>query len=113
MERIRDALRPGGLFNAREPVAYAGWLKAIRRLVPVHVPATPDEQPLRQSEFRIIESVFPNLHREYYGILARADRLTGNLRIIGALARIDRFFLRFPVARSLAGNAVIWAEKPA
>ena len=111
MKRIHGALRTGGLFIAREPVAYAPWLKAIRSVVPVHVPTTPDEQPLRASEFEIIESVFPDLKRQYYRILARADRVTASLRIIALLAKLDRLLLKVPMAQSLAGNVVMWAKK--
>ena len=59
---------------AREPVAYAGWLKAVRGLVPVTVDATDDEQPLREREFAVIAERFPGLRRRYFRILARADR---------------------------------------
>jgi 2-polyprenyl-3-methyl-5-hydroxy-6-metoxy-1,4-benzoquinol methylase len=111
MARIHRALRPGGMFIAREPIAYAAWLRALRSLVPVHVEVTPDEQPFRKSEFDVVRKHFPNLQRCHYRLLARLDRVTGNLGILRWLARIDRALLAVPGFRSLAGTAVLWATR--
>src|SRR5262245_25806255 len=111
MRRLARALRPGGLFVAREPLAYAGWLKALRRLVPVRVDATPDEQPLRPAEVALVRQHFPTLQCRHFRILARMDRLTGSLPVLRAAARLDNLLLRLPGAAALAGNAVLWARK--
>lgn len=111
MDGVLRWLRPGGLFIAREPVAYAGWLKAVRGLVPVKVDATPDEQPLRAAEVATIAARFPDLRRRYFRILARADRLGAGLGVLRGLARIDNALLRLPGAKRLAGNVVMWGVK--
>jgi 2-polyprenyl-3-methyl-5-hydroxy-6-metoxy-1,4-benzoquinol methylase len=111
LARLAQALRPGGLFVAREPLAYAGWLKALRRLVPVRVDATPDEQPLRPQEVALVRRHFPRLQCRHFRILARLDRLTGRLPLLRAAARLDNLLLRLPGAAALAGNVVLWARK--
>jgi 2-polyprenyl-3-methyl-5-hydroxy-6-metoxy-1,4-benzoquinol methylase len=108
--KLRAMLRPGGWFIAREPVAYAGVLKALRRLVPVRVDVTPDEQPLRAGELALIRETFPGLAERYFRILARMDRVTDNLRVVARCAAVDNFLLRWPAARRLAGHAVLWAR---
>lgn len=111
MDGVRRWLKPGGVFVAREPVAYAGWLKAVRGLVPVTVDATDDEQPLRPAEFAVIAARFPDLRRRYFRILARADRLGAGLPVLRGLARIDNALLALPGAKGLAGNVVVWGTK--
>lgn len=112
LARFARALRPGGLLIMREPMAYAGWLQAIRRLVPVQVDATPDEQPLRSQEVALVRQHFPGLQYRYFRILARLDRLTTRLPILRAAARLDNLLLCLPGMTGLAGNAVLWARKP-
>ena len=111
MDGVRRWLKPGGVFVAREPVAYAGWLKAVRGLVPVTVDATDDEQPLREREFAVIAERFPGLRRRYFRILARADRLGAGLPVLRGLARLDNALLMLPGTKGLAGNVVVWAQK--
>lgn len=111
LEKAKRALKPGGIFIAREPLAYAGWLKSLRRQVPVEVDATDDEQPFRQQELDTIAKHFPNYDSKAFRLLARADRLTQKMGLLKGLARLDNLILKLPHTRALAGNIVIWARK--
>jgi SAM-dependent methyltransferase len=111
LSRLTRALRPGGLFLCREPIAYAGWLQALRRLVPVQVDVTPDEQPLRPGELAIVRRHFPTLQCRHFRILGRLDRVTRRLPLLRMAGRVDNLLLRLPGAGSLAGNVVLWGRK--
>jgi SAM-dependent methyltransferase len=111
VSKMWTALKPGGRFIAREPVQYSGWLKSMRRLVPVRVDTTPDEKPFGPEEFAIMEKHFPGLHRRSFRIFARIDRITQRLPVIAWAARLDNLLFCIPGCKSLAGNAVMWAEK--
>jgi SAM-dependent methyltransferase len=111
LDKVHRCLKPGGLFVAREPLAYARWLKRLRYFVPVKVEATDDEQPLRESELRIIRQRFPNVQMKYYRVMARADRLGASLAVLRSLARLDNLILSIPGSAALAANAVLWGYK--
>jgi 2-polyprenyl-3-methyl-5-hydroxy-6-metoxy-1,4-benzoquinol methylase len=110
--RLYAALRPGGLFVAREPIAYARWLKWVRRLTPVREEATPDEQPLRPQDFAVLRRHFGPLRSRPFRLLARVDRLTRRLPLIALAARVDNLLFALPGLKRLAGNVVVWARKP-
>ena len=111
MSTIHTALRPGGMFIAREPLAYAAWLKSVRRAVPLHLPETPDEQPLRPSELAIMKKHFPRLNQRYYRLFARLDMVTQNLAFVRMAARLDNLLFGIPGVRGLAGDILVWGTK--
>jgi len=111
MNKIDRALKPGGMFIASEPIAYARWLKALRQLVPVRTDVTPDEQPFRDSEFAIVRKYFPDLQLRHFRILRRADCITTYLPVLRILGRVDNLLLRLPGTTALAGNVVMWSTK--
>lgn len=111
MDRVSSRLREGGLFIAREPIAYAGWLKRLRQSLPIVAHDTPDGQPLRAQDIELIRRHFPDLQQRYYRITARADALTGNMLLLRQLARLDNLLLLAPGMSALAGNAVMWANR--
>ena len=111
MTRIRRCLKPGGKFLSREPVAYAAWLKKLRRALPVKMNETAGERPLRAAEFEIIQKHFPNLKTWYFRLSARIDSVTENLGLIRQAARVDNLLLKIPGAKRLAGDVVLFATK--
>jgi 2-polyprenyl-3-methyl-5-hydroxy-6-metoxy-1,4-benzoquinol methylase len=113
MDKFRKALKPQGLFIAREPVAYPAWLKTIRKAMGPIVPYehSPGEQPLRDQEFSIIRKHFPSLDKKYFRISARIDVLHPPRYVFEFAARIDSMLLLLPGVHRFAGNAVLWAYK--
>jgi 2-polyprenyl-3-methyl-5-hydroxy-6-metoxy-1,4-benzoquinol methylase len=111
MDQITSHLSVDGMFVAREPVAYAGWLKRFRMALPIVSHDTPDGQPLRAQDLDLIRRHFPGLHRRYYRITARADSITGNMTLLRQLARFDNVLLRVPASSAVAGNVVLWGHR--
>ena len=112
MRKVKNALKTGGMFISREPVAYARWLKTVRNLFPVNNQEDlSDQQPLGAAEFSILYKHFPDIRMRHYRLMARVDCITNNLSLIRVLARLDNLLLRLPGSSSLAGDVVMWASK--
>jgi 2-polyprenyl-3-methyl-5-hydroxy-6-metoxy-1,4-benzoquinol methylase len=110
IHKLKRALRPGGLFLAREPLQYVRWLKWLRRFVPVRVDATPDEQPLRRRELDILRDAFADLRCRPFRIVGRLDRAVASHWVLARCAQLDNALLRVPGAHRLAGHAVLWGH---
>jgi 2-polyprenyl-3-methyl-5-hydroxy-6-metoxy-1,4-benzoquinol methylase len=117
MSMAYNALKPGGLFVSWEPIAYARWIRKFDPVVKIlggRLPKaedfTPDECPLRPSEFEIIRRYFPDLQMKHYDLL-RGGRFTRNLKILKFIRQIDNCLLAIPGMKKLVGGAVMWAYK--
>ena len=106
------ALRPGGLFVSAEPLALPRWLASVRDRMPVTRNGTQDEQPLRKTEIDTVRRYFPSLRMRRYRILARIDRFTGSVPLIGIVSALDNVLLALPPVRPFSSVAVMWARKP-
>jgi len=110
MQSVYDSLRPGGLFVSCEPIAYNRILKKFSHFAP-NREFTPDECPLRPSEFEIIRKYFPHLETRYYRLFGRSNLFTQNLTIIKMTAMLDNLLFLMPGMKGFAGNVVMWATK--
>lgn len=131
-ERMRAALKPGGMFFSYDPLAYNPAINIYRRMA-TQV-RTPDEAPLSVTDIRLARKYFSNVgHREFwitgltlfakYYLLDRvhpnADRYwkrilrekRENLRWWIPLAKIDSILTRIPLVRWMAWNIVMWGQK--
>jgi hypothetical protein len=112
MSNISVALKPGGLFVSTEPVAYARWLRKFAKFRPGGAPDywSPNDCPLRPSEFKIIHRYFPNLQVKHYNLL-RHHLFLRNSNIRKILWWIERYLLMIPSMKNLAGHVLMWAYK--
>lgn len=132
-QNIQQALKPGGLFVAWDPIKYNPVINVYRRMATKV--RTEDETPLGFEEFEISRKYFPNLkHREFwlctlalflkYYFFNRKDPnrarywkeiLKENKKTIGwwfiPLQWMDNFLLRLPLVRRLAWNTVQWGNR--
>jgi 2-polyprenyl-3-methyl-5-hydroxy-6-metoxy-1,4-benzoquinol methylase len=67
-------VRPGGRAVFSEPVCLSAALRALRRHVPVHTDATPDERPLQRPEMEIIRKHLPDVKLRWFNLFARFQR---------------------------------------
>ena len=67
-------VRPGGRALFSEPVCLSATLRRLRRHVPVHTDATPDERPLQRAEMEIIRKHIPDLRLRWFNLLGRFNR---------------------------------------
>ena len=112
ISNIADALKPGGLFVSAEPVAYARWLRIFAKYRPGGIPDgwSPNECPLRTSEFEIIRRFFPNLYVRHHNLL-RPHLFFRNPSIRKILWWIEPYLLMIPGMKRLAGHVLMWAYK--
>jgi 2-polyprenyl-3-methyl-5-hydroxy-6-metoxy-1,4-benzoquinol methylase len=114
--------KPGALFVFSEPVSLAPWLRKLRRGVPIHTDATPDERPLEKAELSIILRHLPNLEMKWFHLLGRLDRFIlrdhnyeraplGRKLLLDALGRADELLLSVPHLQALGGMCVMYGWK--
>ena len=131
-ERIREALKPGGMFFSYDPLAYNPAINVYRNMA-TEV-RTPDESPLTVADLKLARKYFRNVgHREFwisslllFGKYYLKDRVHPNedrywkriLRESEAalwwwkpLRALDSVLTRIPAVRWLAWNTVMWGEK--
>ncbi len=108
--RLLECVRPGGRIVISEPMQPCRLLQVIRRLVPIHTEASPDEHPLTPEELAfVLKSVGPyEFYRfDFFGRLGRYFRGVW-LLVLGVLDRIV-----LTVAPSLAATFVLGAQPDA
>jgi len=118
--RVWEALCPGGLFLAEEPVCLLRPLQWIHRTFPFapEAPRTQDERELTGEDLNFITNIFTNMSIYYFDVLARESiayflhrwRLGGLLRPLG---KLDYFLSNhcFPPLSYLGSYVIIRATK--
>jgi SAM-dependent methyltransferase len=102
-------LRPGGLAVFCEPWGENPVLNWARRRLPYPgKERTPDEQPLRLRQVRILEQLFPRVEVRGYQLLSMARRVLRWRRLVTALDAWDALLLaRVPALQQFCRYAVL------
>jgi len=124
MRQLMEWAKPGALFVFSEPVSLTPWLRKLRKGVPIHTDATPDERPLERAELSIILRHLPALELKWFHLLGRLGPLLLPLNhtyesapfprrlAVDMLGRIDRVLLSVPRLQTLGGMCVMYGRKP-
>jgi len=118
VHRLVSWLSPNGRIIILEPIALSGALRAIRRVVPLKIEATPDERPLVRRELRLIQQVVPSSQTRYFRCLGRLARFTlpdgsyehapaARKKLTDILAAVDDGLFRVPTLTRFASIAVV------
>jgi 2-polyprenyl-3-methyl-5-hydroxy-6-metoxy-1,4-benzoquinol methylase len=121
LPRLAAAAKPGAKIVFAEPVAFSRWLRTLRRHVPIHVDATPDERPLERAEIAIIARHMPYLQRRPFLLFSRLSRFLlhgGHYEVASrprrvvtdALFALDYLLLSLPLVRPLCGACVFFGR---
>ncbi len=123
MHQLMRWAKPGALFVFSEPVNLVPWLRKLRKGVPIHTHATPDERPLEKAELSIILRHLPNLELKWFHLLGRLNRFILPLHhtyerapllhqlLLDALGRMDELVLSVPRVQTLGGMCVMYGWK--
>lgn len=109
---IHRLLKPGGQAIFVEALGHNPLINLYRRVTPKS--RSPDEHPLKRSDFRSAEKLFASVTYEFYGLTALAGVfLPPKLRApaFGALQACDKGLLSVPGLRWLAWVALVHLKK--
>lgn len=118
LTRAARWVRPGGKAVFSEPVCLSDAMRRLRRHVPIHTDATPDERPLQRAELAVIARHLPDLELRWFNLLGRLTRFVlpennyerasmPRKRIADAFGLLDRPLLALPWIREWASNVVL------
>ena len=118
LSRLTTWAKPDGTILFAEPVALSPALRALRRMVPVHTEATPDERPLESGELELVARYLRGGEFRFFEFLGRLDHFIVPDRnfekssaprraISTVLHLIDYGLLSLPVTSRLGGVCVM------
>lgn len=112
---VSRTLGPLGRGVFYEPMGHNPLINLYRRLTPSM--RTPDEHPLRMSDFDLARRYFNRVDTEFFELTSIAggvlSRLPGGRQLTAALRRLDRALMhRFPPLRRWAWIVVVQVELP-
>lgn len=100
LEKLLSWAKPNALVIFSEPICLNKTLRRLRRKVPIHTDATPDERPINQSELALIRRYFPELKMRHFQFLGFLDRLL----------LIQNSYESTPVHRKSMSNFLHWVD---
>ncbi|PTL82432.1 class I SAM-dependent methyltransferase [Vitiosangium sp. GDMCC 1.1324] len=123
MRKLVSYAKPGGLLVFSEPVCLSPLMRKLRKHIPIHTDATPNERPLERTELDIIQRHLPGLELRWFSFLSRMDRLflrdhnferASKPRKLAAdvLGCTDRALLALPGLQRLGGMCVMYGRLP-
>ncbi len=124
LPKLLRAVKPGGTVVFSEPLALWASLRKLRKHVPIHTDATPDERPLSPAELDVVKRHLPDLEIRHFGFLLRFSRFLlppGNdyegakawqKGAVDTLAGVDWLVLGNRPLAPLGGMAVLWSQLP-
>jgi SAM-dependent methyltransferase len=92
LPRLLKCVKPGGLVAITEPAEPCGFMRLIRRLLPVPAEGSPDEHPLTPEELQFVKELLRDCTWRYYDVLGRLSRYVQGQPLRWLLA-IDRAIL--------------------
>jgi 2-polyprenyl-3-methyl-5-hydroxy-6-metoxy-1,4-benzoquinol methylase len=120
--RVKLWGKPSAKVIFSEPVSLSKAMRRLRKHIPIHTDATPDERPLERDELAVVKKHIPNLQTQWFCFLGR-DRFIVNHNFEGASAprqalanllhRFDSALLQSPGGHYLASMAVLHGNLPA
>ena len=109
MNKIKEALRPGGKIIFIEPLGGNPLINLYRRLTPGR--RTKNERPLRRGDIELLNRYFPGLRVYYYHCFSICAALFARTRYFKLAYRfswwVDKWFFRIPCMKRFAWVAVI------
>ncbi|QRK05299.1 methyltransferase domain-containing protein [Archangium violaceum] len=123
LRKLVGCAKPGALFVFSEPVCLSPVMRKLRKRIPIHTDATPNERPLERAELALIQRYLPRLEMRWFGFLSRMDRFflrdnnferASRPRRLAAdvLGCTDRAILSVPGLQMLGGMCVMYGRLP-
>jgi 2-polyprenyl-3-methyl-5-hydroxy-6-metoxy-1,4-benzoquinol methylase len=123
MRKLVSCAKPGALFLFSEPVCLSPLLRRLRKRIPIHTDATPNERPLERAELATIRRYLPQLEMRWFSFLSRLDRFflhhnnyerspLPRRLAADALGRADQLVLSMPGLQMLGGMCVMSGQIP-
>ncbi len=118
VEKIRDALREGGVYVGMEPVCLSDAVRRVHERLPFHpYPYVGGERELSDDDLRLIEGMFSRVEFSFFDILAResVSYMLYRLGFRGAITALGRFdhalLARLPRLKAASSYAVFEAAR--
>ncbi len=121
MRKLVSCAKPGAFFLFSEPVCLSPLMRRLRKRIPIHTDATPNERPLERAELATIRRYLPSLEMRWFSFLSRMDRFflhhnnyerssLPRRLMADALGCTDQAILSVPGLKMLGGMCVMYGN---